>query len=51
VVVPVVAFLLVVAVAALTPAPTCAAGEPEPERRPRRRGTRRPDVRVPVKPG
>ena len=46
----VVAFLLVVAAAALIPAPTRAAGEPEPEPdpQPRRRGTRRPEVPVPV---
>jgi drug/metabolite transporter (DMT)-like permease len=49
VVVRVVAFLLVVAAAALIPAPTRAAGEPapEPEPQPRRRGTRRPDAPLP----
>jgi drug/metabolite transporter (DMT)-like permease len=48
VVVRVVAFLLVIAAAALIPAPTRAAGEPEPQRQPRRRGTRRSDVPVRV---
>jgi drug/metabolite transporter (DMT)-like permease len=51
VVVRVVAFLLVVAAATLIPAPTRATGEPEPELQPRRRGARRPDVRVPVEAG
>lgn len=51
VVVRVVAFLLVMVAAALIPAPTRATGEPEPEPQPRRRGTRRPDMRVPVKAG
>jgi drug/metabolite transporter (DMT)-like permease len=50
VVVRVVAFLLVVAAAALIPAPTRAAGEPEPEpeAQPRRRGVPRRERPVPV---
>jgi drug/metabolite transporter (DMT)-like permease len=52
VVVRVVAFLLVIAAAALIPAPTRAAGEPEPEpepqRPPQRRRARRADAPVPV---
>lgn len=52
VVVRILAFLLVIAAAALIPAPTRATGEPEPEQRPQhRRGTRRADVRVPVEAG
>jgi drug/metabolite transporter (DMT)-like permease len=53
VVVRVVAFLLVIAAAALIPAPTRATGdpEPEPEREPQSRDRRRPDVRVPVEAG
>jgi drug/metabolite transporter (DMT)-like permease len=52
VVVRVVAFLLVIAAAALIPAPTRAAGEPEPEpepqRPPQRHRARRADAPVPV---
>jgi drug/metabolite transporter (DMT)-like permease len=53
VVVRVVAFLLVVAAAALISAPTRATEEPEPEPEPgpHRRGSRRPDVRAPVEAG
>lgn len=49
----VVAFLLVVSAAALIPAPTRAAGgpEPEPEAGPRRRGTRPSELPVPVEAG
>jgi hypothetical protein len=50
VVVRVVAFLLVIAAAALIPAPTRAAGgpEPQPKRLPQRRPARRADAPVPV---
>lgn len=49
----VVAFLLVVSAAALIPAPTRAAGgpEPEPDAGPRRRGTRPSELPVPVEAG
>ncbi len=52
VVVRVVAFLLVIAAAALIPAPTRAAGKPAPkpqhQPQPRRRGARQPDVPLPA---
>jgi drug/metabolite transporter (DMT)-like permease len=51
VVVRVVAFLLVVAAAALIPAPTRATEEPEPEPQPRTPGARPRDVRVPIEAG
>jgi multidrug transporter EmrE-like cation transporter len=48
VVVRIVAFLLVVAAAALIPAPTRATGKPEPQAEPRKHSSRGRDVRVPV---
>ena len=51
VVVRTVAFLLVVAAAALIPAPTRATGEPKPEPKRRRSGGRRQDVPLPIKAG